>query len=533
MANHLYNLIVEGQAHLHIPKSVFYNPVQEFNRDLSIIVLKTYLKHDLWRHKRAKNGVRILDALSASGLRSIRFAKELAPHIDVVNKIVANDLSSAAVDLIKNNVALNKVEDKVSVSHSDAALLMHTSASPEKCFHVIDLDPFGTAAPFIDPAVSCIDNAGLLMVTCTDTAVLCGNASEACFARYGSMSVKADFCHENALRMVLRSIEARAAVHGKYIKPLLSISADFYIRLFVQIFSQQAETKKSASRVSQLFLCKECRTHNLNRLGEYNLKEDPKQASSENAAVKYKFKPPEFSLSNRCEICRGALTIAGPIWSEPIHDRQFLGLLKQELNEEQTRKDFATSKRIQGVVYVCSEELEVPLFHSIKNMSSILRCPMPPTKDLMSALYNAGYKSSATHTNKVGLKTNASNTVIWDIFCQYARARNIVVPPNSLAERIMSRSHEQVYDFTYNPKVEVESQRMSLVRFHVNPTPEWGPKSRPTGVVKPEELNDVAGLQLVDVGVDKSTDLQHSGDDEISHKKRKFSDSNKLDTDQS
>lgn len=34
------------------------------------------------------------------------------------------------------------------------------------------------------------------MVTCTDMAVLCGNGSETCYAKYGSVSLKTKCCHE-------------------------------------------------------------------------------------------------------------------------------------------------------------------------------------------------------------------------------------------------------------------------------------------------------------------------------------------------
>jgi len=37
---------------------------------------------------------------------------------------------------------------------------------------VVDLDPYGTAAPFIDTAVQAVKDEGLLCVTCTDLAVL-------------------------------------------------------------------------------------------------------------------------------------------------------------------------------------------------------------------------------------------------------------------------------------------------------------------------------------------------------------------------
>lgn len=39
---------------------------------------------------------------------------------------------------------------------------------------VIDLDPYGTAAPFIDSSIQGVQDGGLLCVTCTDLAVLAG-----------------------------------------------------------------------------------------------------------------------------------------------------------------------------------------------------------------------------------------------------------------------------------------------------------------------------------------------------------------------
>ena len=50
-----------------------------------------------------------------------------------------------------------------------SALLYSHRSSP---VDVVDLDPYGTAAPFIDGAVQAIRDGGLLCVTCTDLAVL-------------------------------------------------------------------------------------------------------------------------------------------------------------------------------------------------------------------------------------------------------------------------------------------------------------------------------------------------------------------------
>jgi tRNA (guanine26-N2/guanine27-N2)-dimethyltransferase len=40
---------------------------------------------------------------------------------------------------------------------------------------VVDLDPYGSASPFIDAAIGSIADGGLLCVTCTDLAVLAGS----------------------------------------------------------------------------------------------------------------------------------------------------------------------------------------------------------------------------------------------------------------------------------------------------------------------------------------------------------------------
>lgn len=500
MMGTIVKVIREGQAQLQVPRTVFYNPVQEFNRDLSILVIKAYLRNNLWHHKneekfvRNRGGIKILDALSASGLRSIRFAKELDSVKDIIKTIVANDLSKDAVDLIESNIKLNNVQDLVESSHSDAIYLLHSSARDyDDKFHIIDLDPFGTGAQFFDAAVKSIGEAGLLMVTCTDTAVLCGNASESCFARYGSMSLKGDFCHDQALRIVLRSLEQHASVYGRYIKPLLSVSADFYIRLFVQVFTQQAETKKSASKLSQIYQCKECKTLEFNKLGSYEMKDDPKQAASRNLAVKYKFKPADAVVGDKCKICAGRYILGGPIWSDPIHDFDFLKLLKDELSMENVVNELRTYRRIQGLVYMCSEELAVPLFYSMTQMSSIARMRVPRVRDIMSALANAGYSVSSTHTNQNGLKTDAPSHVVWDIFCQIAEqqrcSENTRKPQDVLMERIMSRKRERIYDFTYNPAIESESQKLSLLRFQMNPAKEWGPMSRPVASEKGDSTN--------------------------------------------
>jgi tRNA (guanine26-N2/guanine27-N2)-dimethyltransferase len=114
-------------------------------------------------------------------------------------------------------------------------------------YHVIDLDPYGSAVPFLDAAVQAVSEGGLLCVTCTDMAVLAGSQSEACWHKYGGSSLPGSaFCHELGLRILLQCLQMTAVKHKKVIEPLMSCSIDFYARVFVRVRTSAAEVKAAA-----------------------------------------------------------------------------------------------------------------------------------------------------------------------------------------------------------------------------------------------------------------------------------------------
>ena len=70
-----------------------------------------------------------------------------------------------------------------------------------------------------------------------------------------------------ALRIVLQCIEAHANRYGRYIVPLLSLSIDFYVRIFVRVFSSQKQCKKTTSKLGNVYQCTGCETINIQHLG--------------------------------------------------------------------------------------------------------------------------------------------------------------------------------------------------------------------------------------------------------------------------
>ncbi|TDG49477.1 hypothetical protein AWZ03_004160 [Drosophila navojoa] len=509
------NIITERNANIISGGNVFYNPVQEFNRDLSIAVLNVYFqrlvkeraekakKQQLRKQKQQvddngqqettvtpsytagtkyEDGMRILEALAATGLRSIRYAQEIAG----VRQIVANDLSKQAVESIKTNVQHNGVEHLIETSHADAMTLMYLSTAPQQRFDAVDLDPYGCPNRFLDGALQCIVDGGLLLVTATDMAVLAGNAPESCYVKYGSVPLRMKCCHEMALRILLHCIETHANRHGKYIEPLLSISADFYVRIFVRVYSSQALCKYSMSKQSWLFQCTGCEAFTLQPLGTVRSK-----SAEQPQVVKFGI-PTGPAVNSQCEHCNHRHHLGGPIWSAPIHNMEFVEDLLQSV-QATPLSELGTHRRIVGVLSMVREELpDVPLYYTPDKLCCVLKLEIVPMLKMRSALLHAGYRVSYSHANKNSLKTDAPASVLWDLLRCWSKrhpVREDRLIPGTALQAILSQPCQRDYEFDeLHPLANPSSRKQALSRFQENPAPHWGPGTRATIMIGDNKL---------------------------------------------
>jgi len=58
---------------------------------------------------------------------------------------------------------------------------------------------------------------------------------QVCWTKYGAYPLHRPYCHEGAVRILLACLEAHANRHKRYIKPLLSVHMDFYVRVGQQL----------------------------------------------------------------------------------------------------------------------------------------------------------------------------------------------------------------------------------------------------------------------------------------------------------
>lgn len=540
-------------------RDVFINPIQEFNRDLSSLAIRTWSElvdaerrakferkqqHDALKqaNMKRKHGQEeaassatepadpvaepttvseakehssykpytftLFEGLSATGLRSIRYAKE----IPMLRWVLANDLLPQAAANIQQNVDWNDLgtaaqqteassshhtldvdtpeqtkvstpsslqRAKVRVSQGDCCASLYAHRASNQRFDVIDLDPYGTAAPFIDGAVQAISDGGLLCVTCTDLAVLAGsNYPEKCYANYGGSPIKAEYTHEGALRLLLHTLATSAARYGRYIEPVLSLSIDYYIRVFIRVRTGPAEVKKLPSQTSLVYVCQQCQAHHLQHMGKATAK-DPLNKS--NVRFGLASGPP---CGTTCQHCDGRLSVAGPMWSGSLHDPSFVAKVLANL----PKVKLGTSDRIAGMLTVAQHELSNPFYFTPARVASAFHATSPPLLKVASALVNAGYSVSRSHACAGSIKTDAPWQFIFDTVRKWIETNPVTmsnIKEGSPARILLAKSPQSQVDFSHNIAADKAMLgNLKVVRYQQNPTANWGPQAkagRPAG----------------------------------------------------
>lgn len=484
----------------------------------------------------------ILDALSASGLRALRYAHELP----FVTKVTANDLDPAAVEAIVRNARHNSLEHAIEATQGDALGHMYSKiaahlALTEKQrmrgktekYDVIDLDPYGTAAPFFDAAVQAVrDDGGLLCVTCTDAGLWASNSyPEKCFALYGGVPIKGLHGHEVGLRIILHGISTSAARYGLYIEPLLSLSIDFYSRIFVKIRRSPAAVKFVAGKTMLIYNCDA-------GCGAWSTQILLRNKSYPNKKASGSFYKHQFmqgpTADQYCEHCGSKTHIGGPMYAGRIQNPEFIKRVLDKLPEAD-KTVYGTTDRIRGMLTTALEEhLEEPqtsveekaksaedIYSEIEpypfyfmptGLARILHCSTPGEDAVRGALRGLGYRVTRSHCKPGSIKTDAPWSVLWLVMREWIRQKAPIQEKNLKigspgyrilglgaktekqsegqdggtqvaaegegSEKVKSVENDQKPEVVFDTKLGREQNKEKLVRYQVNPRENWGPLAR-------------------------------------------------------
>ncbi|VVB66344.1 tRNA (guanine(26)-N(2))-dimethyltransferase [Candidatus Gugararchaeum adminiculabundum] len=359
----------EGKAKIDLSEGTFYNPEMRFCRDISVLAVAS-LPID------GKNKLDVCDAMTASGVRGIRYALEC----ENVGSVALVDYSKKAITLARKNVKLNKLPpSRAKVFFDDASRFLLNTITARRDFDLIELDPFGSPVPFLHASVAAArKKVFYLSVTATDTAVLCGAHHAACIKNYQCKPLDNEFCHENAIRILLAKIARTASEKNYGITPLFSLSKRHYVKVFVQL-NLGAEAAEISARNSLGYIthCAKCLRREIHD------------------------KP---GFERKCS-CGQMMDYAGPIWVGNLWDEKFV----RKMQTENEKRKLENKKEIAKFLSLISEELSLPAtYWDLHEICEKHKVKTVATEKVLAKLKQAGFQASRTHFSPTSIRTDAS-----------------------------------------------------------------------------------------------------------------------------
>jgi len=258
----------------------------------------------------------------------------------------------------------------------------------------------------------------------------------------------------------------------------VSLSVDFYVRVFVRVFESPAEVKNSCLKRAMVHQSTQCSSFYIQPIASALSKHKDGNISGYAAS--------RCVVPSACVETGGRLVVGGPFWSDPIHNQDIVDTLIRRIDgmtpSDHETRPAATASRMQGVLATISEELkDVMFYYELSELASTVHVKSPTMLEITSALQNAGYRTSKFHHTPSAIKTDAPPDVVWDVMRAYCKKN----PPlgstkkaqSSTAKLILEKEPKIEVDFT--PRKERHDNNVKkIARFPSNPERFWGPKAR-------------------------------------------------------
>jgi tRNA (guanine26-N2/guanine27-N2)-dimethyltransferase len=334
---------------------IFFNRRMALNRDATILLLPVLAPSDY------------LDAMGATGVRGLRVANECGIPVTI------NDRDPAATDLIAYNAG--RADLLVEVTKSDANALLS-----ERSFDAVDLDPFGTPAPFIDAAVR--GTRRFLFVTATDTAPLCGAHLRAGIRRYFARPMNTEYHSEVGLRILLAFVARETIKYDRGIAPLFCFAREHFVRLHVRLLRGADAADATLARLGFVLQCPKC----------------PYREEQQGM----------FPPDRCCPRCGVPLRPIGPLWLGSLQHPETIGLMCDRLASQEP----GTNKHLAKLLDVYRNELPTSSFYDYHHIAKLLKVSPPDIGTVLGRITAAGYPATRTHFSGYGIKTEAPLEVL-------------------------------------------------------------------------------------------------------------------------
>jgi tRNA (guanine26-N2/guanine27-N2)-dimethyltransferase len=358
---------VEGRTRLMVPAAslaqdppptspVFFNPAASLNRDVSVCLTA------------AAGGSRFCDSMAGVGARGVRVANE----VDGVDSVALVDFNRQALLIARKAAALNRVARKCEFAQSETSSYLYSRYGRDKRFDFVDVDPFGTPVGQLLGAIRATSDGGILSVTATDTAVLCGVYPKVSKRRYGAISLNNHFGHETAIRILVGAVARAAASVDTGVRPVAAHSTRHYVRLFLSIETGATRGDSALGNLGHISWCPSC--------GHVAQTSEPCAS---------------------CEKCGKKARSAGPVWVGPLTDVDLLLRAKGEAEGAGLQRAAETFAALLGV------DRFPPWSFSLADICSKLGVATVSESEIFGRLKESGYDAMRSPFERSGIKTDA------------------------------------------------------------------------------------------------------------------------------
>lgn len=349
----------EGKAQFKVGNT-FYRSASQVVRDLGVLAATIY--------RQDTGSLRVLDAMAGGGVRSLRYWLESG-----ADSIWANEGNPENSPILRENLAQAIAQGTCHLTHLDANRVFFDCYNQRNYYDVVDLDCFGSAVPYLSTSLWATKINGLLYITSTDGRTATGHLPEKSVRVYGACARAHPAAQEQALRLLIGSTLQQAATKGLGIQPVFALFAGQTYRVMLRLLPAESLTPENYGFLGYSHHCGDYQTVTWRQLGRVACPHDGEP-----------------------------LTLSGPMWLGPLHDRPFL-LRMQNLAEKNH-----WLKRVQ-LLEIMAEEAELPpYFYPLGEIGRRGQMDTPKRSRLMEALQQRGYRATRTHINPEAIKTDAN-----------------------------------------------------------------------------------------------------------------------------
>ncbi len=362
------SLVREGSTDLLVPAEslrskepktypAFFNPAARTNRDISVAIART------------TRPATFLDALAGTGARGVRIAKESSRTV----RVTMVEFNATSLEIAKRNARRNRVASRCHFVHEESNEYLHSRFGRLERFEHVDVDPFGSPAPYVHGALAAAADGGIVSLTATDTAALCGTFPAVAFRRYGASVVKSEFVHEVAIRVLLGFCARMGGTLDTAIEPVAAHNTLHYLRVYFRVMRGAARSDRCLEEVGYVASCPACHENSTSPRGD-----------------------------SSCPRCGGRVMPIGPLWIGKLVDAKVVGEAARDCVASEWEEAAAELEALVGV------DDSPPYSYSMEAITSRVRISSVRFQDVVDSLKASGHAAMRQPFDSLALKTDAT-----------------------------------------------------------------------------------------------------------------------------